>query len=126
MKCCSVNTITIMQQITRGAIPRKRFSDLPCRPLGGGMRRHVEVNQVTPVMAHHHKYKQQAKADGPHYQKVYCYYLLNVVLQKRAPTLRRRLSLAPHLLRHRRLRDLNAQLKQLSMNPRCTPYWLGF
>ena len=22
--------------------PRKRFSDLPCRPFGGGMRRHVK------------------------------------------------------------------------------------
>jgi len=121
MERFAVNAIAIMQQITRRAIPRKRFSDLPRRPFGGRMRRHVEVNRVTPVMAHHHKYKQQAKADGPHYQKVSCYYLLNVVLQKSAPTLRRRLSLARHVLRDRCLRDLNAQLQQLSMNPRCTP-----
>jgi hypothetical protein len=121
MECCSVNTITIMQQIARGAIPGKRFGDLTRRPFGGRMRGHVEVHRVTPVMAYHHKYKQQAKAHGPYNQKVCRYYLLNVVLQKRAPTLRGRLSLARHVLRHRRLRDLNAQLEQLSMNPRCTP-----
>jgi hypothetical protein len=87
MECCAVNTITIMQQIAWGAIPGKRFSDLPRRPFGGRMRRHVEVNRVTSVMAYHHKYKQQAKAHGPYNQKVYRYYLLNVVLEKRAPTL---------------------------------------
>jgi hypothetical protein len=54
-----------MQQIAWGAIPGKRFSDLTRRPFGGRMRRHVEVNRVTPVMAYHHKYKQQAKAHGP-------------------------------------------------------------
>jgi hypothetical protein len=47
---------------------------------------HIEVNGVSPVMTHDHKYKQQAKADSPHYQKVCCYDLLNVVLQKRAPS----------------------------------------
>src|ERR1051325_5253742 len=126
MECGSVNTIAIVQQITRCTIPRERFSHLSCRPFGGGMRRHVEVNQVTPVMAYHQKYKQQAKAHRPYNQKICCYYLLNLVLQKRAPTLRRRLSLAPHILSYRRLRDLNSQLQQLSVNPRGTPQWIGF
>src|SRR4030095_12407612 len=126
MECCAVNAITIMQQIAGGAIPGKRFSDLAGRPFGGGMRRHVEVNRVTPGMTYHHKYKQQAKAHRPFNQKTCCYYLLNVVLQKRAPTLRRRLSLAPHILSYRRLRDLNSQLQQLSVNPWGTPQWIGF
>jgi len=88
-----------MQQIAWGAIPGKRFSDLTRRPLGGRMGRHVEVNRVTSVMAYNHKYKQQAKAHGPYNQKVCRYYLLNVVLEKRAPTLRRRSSLTRHVLR---------------------------
>jgi hypothetical protein len=88
--------------------------------------RHVEVNRVSPVVTQDNKYEQQAKVHRPYYQKVDCYYLLNVILQKRAPTLRRRLSLTRHVLRYRRLRDLNAQLQQLSMNPRCSPEWIGF
>ncbi len=91
--------------------PRKRFSDLPRRPFGGRMLRHVEVNRVSPLMAQHNKYEQQAEIQDPHYQKVDCYYLLNVVLQKRVPSLRGRLSMARHVLRYRRLRDLNAQLR---------------
>ena len=85
------------------------------------MRRHVEVNRVSPVVTQDNKYEQQAKVHGPYYQKVDCYCLLDVILQKRAPTLRRRLSLTRHVLRHRRLRDLNAELQQLPMNPWSSP-----
>jgi len=85
------------------------------------MRRHVKVNGVSPLMTQRNKYEQQAEIQGPHYQKIDRHYLLNVVLQKRAPTLRGRLAMTRHLLRYGRLRDLNTQLQQLSMNPRCSP-----
>ena len=65
-----------MQQIFRGAIPGKRFSDLPRRPFGGRMLRHVEVSRVSPLMAQRNKYEQQAEIQGPHYQKIDCYNLL--------------------------------------------------
>ena len=100
-----------MQQIAGGAILGKRFCDLAGRPFGGRMLRHVEVNRVSPLMTQHNKYEQQAEIQGPHYQKIDRYYLLNMVLQKCAPTLRGRLALAPHVLRHGRLRDLNSQLR---------------
>jgi hypothetical protein len=35
---------------SRGAIPGKGFSDLPGRPFGGRMLRHVDVNRVSPLM----------------------------------------------------------------------------
>jgi hypothetical protein len=31
--------------------------------------RYVEVNGMSTLMTHHHRYKQQAKAHGPLYQK---------------------------------------------------------
>ena len=109
-----------------GRYPRERFSDLPRRPFGGRIRRHVEVNRVSPLLAQRNKYEQQAEIQGPHYQKIDGHYLLNVVLQKRAPTLRGRLSLTRHILRDRRLTALHAQLQQLSMNPRCTHRGISF
>src|SRR5438309_10080068 len=38
-ECCSVNAISIMQQITRRAIPRKRFRHLLARPFSCGLCR---------------------------------------------------------------------------------------
>src|SRR4030095_6919143 len=98
------------------AIPRKRFGDLACRPFGLRMGRDIEVNGVTPMMGQDYKHKQQAKAHCPYYQQI-CRRLLNVVLEKGTPTLRRWLSLTHHVLRYGRLRDLNTQLQQLAMNP---------
>jgi len=80
MECCSINTIAIMQQMARAAIPRKRFSDLPGRSLGGRILSHVEVNRVSPLMTQRNKYEQQPEIQGPHYQKIDCYNMLNVVL----------------------------------------------
>ncbi|MGH9881170.1 MAG: WD40 repeat domain-containing protein [Pyrinomonadaceae bacterium] len=47
--------------------------------------------------------------------------LWDVALEKGTPTLGRWLSLTHHVLRHRRLRDLNSQLQQLAMNPWGSP-----
>src|SRR5947207_1966788 len=63
--------------------PTEKLQRFAGRPCGGRMRRDVEVNGVSPVMGHHHKYKQ--KRNGSHYQKICCNYLLNVALEKRAP-----------------------------------------
>ena len=50
-----------MQQITRRAIPRKRFGNLPARPFSCGMRRHVEVHGVTSMVTQYYEDIQQAK-----------------------------------------------------------------
>ena len=71
----------------------------------------IEVNGVSPVVAQHNKYEHQTKVHGPHHEEINRHQLLDVVLQKRVPSLRGRLSLARHVLRYRRLRDLNAQLQ---------------
>ena len=62
--------ISIMQQITRGAIPRKRFGDLPRPPFASGMRCYVEVNCAPPMVAQHYEDKQQAKAHRRHHEKI--------------------------------------------------------
>ena len=76
-----------MQQITRRAIPGKRFGDLPRRPFRSGMGRHVEVNCATPMVAQHYEDKQHAKAYSGHHKKICRNQLLDVILKKGAPGL---------------------------------------
>jgi hypothetical protein len=52
-----------------------------------GLRRHVEVNGVTSMVAQYYEDKQQAKADCRHDQEINRHQLLAVVLQKGAPGL---------------------------------------
>ena len=44
-----------------------------------------------------------------------------MILKERPPRLRRGRSMADHVLRHRGLRDLDAQFQQLAVNAGCTP-----
>src|SRR6266478_4435666 len=76
MKCCSVNTITIMQQITRGAIPRKRFSDLPRRPFGGIRKllkalRYIPRVIVTDKLRSHNAARTEVMPSVEHVQQKY-------------------------------------------------------
>ena len=58
------------------AIPRKCLRNLPARPFGCGMRRDIEVNSVTSMVAQYNEDKQQAKAHCRHDQEInrhYCW-----------------------------------------------------
>jgi hypothetical protein len=55
MERFAVNAIGIMQEITRRAIPRKRFGNLLRGPFRSGMGGYVEVNGVTALVGHDNK-----------------------------------------------------------------------
>src|SRR5215471_19399304 len=48
-----------------------------------------------------------------------------MIMEKGAPGLRGRFRLACHVLGHRRLRYLDAELEKLAMDPRCSPEGIG-
>ena len=48
-----------------------------------------------------------------------------VIPQEGAPGRGRRTSSSPHVFDDRSLTDLDAELEQLAMDPRCTPEWIG-
>src|SRR6266702_1944954 len=48
-----------------------------------------------------------------------------MVVEKSAPSLRGRFTLANHILGHRRLRHLDAELEKLTMDLRCSPEGIG-
>jgi hypothetical protein len=48
-----------------------------------------------------------------------------MVMKKRLPALRRWPSFLHHILGHDRLADIDAELKQLYVDPRHSPQWVG-
>ena len=50
---CSIGAIAIPDEVSRGAVPWKRFRDLPRQPSRRGVLRYVEMNQPSPRVAQH-------------------------------------------------------------------------
>ena len=49
----------------------------------------------------------------------------NVVVEKRPPALRRWLSVTDHVLGDGCLRDIEPEFEQFTVDPRCSPTWVG-
>lgn len=97
------------------------FQKLLCGPLIGGMRCHIEVHDVTAVMAEHDKHIKNAKSGRRDGEEINPSYTIGMVFKKRSPGLRGRLLLRCHILRDCGLRDIDPKLKQFPMDSRRTP-----
>ena len=61
----AIATITVMnEKAWRLAIPSAAFNDLLCRPLGGRMRRHVHVENLSAGVMDQEEHVQCSKRDG--------------------------------------------------------------
>jgi len=83
------------------------------------------VDHASPVVSQDHEDEQDLERHRGHREEVDRDQAPEVVVEKRAPGLRRSRSLAHHVLRHRSLGDLNAQLLQFPVNPRRAPEGVG-
>ena len=90
-------------------------------PLRGGVGGHVAVENAPPVMGQHQKHVNDLEAKGGDSKEVDRDQLLDVILQERAPGLRRRLATAHHVFADTGLADVDAELEQLPVNAGCTP-----
>jgi hypothetical protein len=86
---------------------------------------HVEMHQPAPPVGQHHDHEQHAKGRGGHRGKIQCDEILGMIVQKRAPRLRRPRPEAKHVLRHRRLRYGEAELQQFAVDSWCAPERFG-
>src|SRR6266567_3299417 len=77
-----------MQQMARCAVPRKSLGDLACRPFGGGMSGHVEMNHPASVVGEHDEDKQDPKGNRRHYEEICRNQLGNMIVEEGAPSLR--------------------------------------
>ena len=84
------------------------INDLLSSPFGAGICRDVEVNNSSPVMPENDEYVQHTKRRGRQGKEVASRDIPNVIVQKRTPSLRRRLARANHVLGYRPFGDIVA------------------
>ena len=82
---------------------------------------HIEVQNAPPVMGQYQEHVKNLETDGGDSKEVDRDQLLDVILQERAPGLRRRLATAHHVFADAGLADVDAELEQLTVNAGCTP-----
>jgi hypothetical protein len=91
------------------------FGNLPRRPFGGRVCRHVDPGKLAPSQPDNDQKVQQVKADGRDHEQVHGRDLRQMVAQKCAPALTRRAAVcAGHVLGYGRLSDRKAELEQLA------------
>src|SRR5947208_3184628 len=124
-KSFSIDLVSVTDQMARGLLQPARLDQLPPSPIRGRMFRDIKMYQPPPVVAQHHKHEQDRKGRRRNREEIQRDQILGVILQKRAPRLRRRPPRPEHILRDRRLRYRQAQLQQLAVDPRRTPERIG-
>src|SRR2546428_6385201 len=81
----------------------------------------IKMHQPTPAVGQHNEHEQNSKGRGRYREEIQRDQIWGVVLQECSPRLRRRPPRPDHVLRHRRLRESQAELQQLAVDPRRTP-----
>ena len=109
--------IPIVDQILRVFIPRKCFAELLRRPRGCRAVGHRGVRDAATLVREDDEYEQQAVGDRRDDEEIGGRDLVAVIGQEAAPRLRGRCGLAREVLRHRRPRDLHAQLQEFAVYP---------
>src|SRR4029077_20204117 len=81
-----------------------------------GMRGDIKVDHAAPVMCQHQKHVQYLESDRRHRKEVDRNQVLDVIIQKGTPGLRRRLAPPHHILRYAGLTDLDAEFQQFAVD----------
>src|SRR5215470_6565944 len=116
----AIDSISISQQISRCGIKRKGFEHLLRRPFRRWMSCNVEVDHASSIVCKDNKNEEDFEPNGVDGEEVDERELRNVILEERPPRLRWGFGASDHVLGNRSLRDLNVQLHQLAVDPRCT------
>jgi hypothetical protein len=106
-------------------LPAASFGELIGDPFGRRMRGDPKPQDLPPAMAHDKQSIEQPERDRRNHEKVYRGDAVSMVAKKGLPSLRRRASLAGHILGDAGLADLDAELEQFAMDPRRSPQRIG-
>src|SRR5258708_4726683 len=117
----TIRGVSIPNEISRRVVPRERLGDLARDPLRGWVCRHAKRHPKPPSVAHNDKTIQNLECDRRQDKEVDRRDAVDVIAEKRPPALRRWPRVAAHVPSDRRLRDLEAELEQLTMNTRRAP-----
>src|SRR5205807_7622795 len=122
----TVDRISIAPQISGYLVPGKRLPHLLHGPLLGGVFGHLEVHYTPSLMRQDDENKQHPEGGGGNREKVDRGHLPYMIPQEGSPSLGGRSSASQQIFGDRRLRDLDSQLEQFSVNAGCSPQGLGW
>ena len=107
------DAVAISKKKSRRFFVRESVDDLQRSPFGIGIRRDVEVNDLSPIVPEYHENLEHSKGRRQHGNEVARSNVGKVVSEERPPSLGRWLTLANHVLGHRPFGDFVPQEKQL-------------
>jgi hypothetical protein len=117
--------ITISHMMARRPVPGKGLRDLMRDSFRCRMRGHADMGKPPPPVMQDNEAKQHPKCDRRNDEKIDGGDCLGVIVQKGPPGLRWRTTSPRHVLRHRRLGDIDPEFEQLTMNARRSPQRIG-
>src|SRR6202521_404027 len=117
----AIGPIAIADQIVGSPFPAESFRNLICNPFCGRMRCDAEPYDLSSAVPHDQQSIEQRKRDCRHDEKVHRGDAVGMIMEECLPSLGRRASSPGHILGHTRLPDFDAELEQLSMDPRRSP-----
>src|ERR1700730_2706064 len=88
-KMFSVDRIAISQQKAARGLLREGFNDLLSGPEGSWVGCHIEVDHLPSIMKQDDEAVQNFESHSRHYEKINCYNLAGMILNKTLPGLRR-------------------------------------
>src|SRR6266446_1511905 len=124
-KNLTIGAVPVTNEIAGSLFPTACFRDLICDPFCGWMRCDAKPQNMSPAVPHDQQSIEQAKRDCRHDEHIHRSDPVSVIAQERLPTLRRGFSSFEHIFGHARLSDIDAELEQLSMDPRRSPQRIG-
>ncbi len=114
----------VTDEIAGSLFPAACFRDLIGDPFCGWMSCDAKPQNLSSAVPHDQQTIEQAKRNCRHDEHIHRSDPTSVIVQERLPTLRRWFSSFDHILGHARLSDIDAELEQLSVDPRRSAFVL--
>src|SRR6266850_2753750 len=124
-KDLAIGPVPVTNEIARSLFPPACFRDLICDPFSGWMRCDAKPQNMSPAVPHDQQSIEQAKRDCRDDEQIHRRDAVGMIIEKCPPTLGRRASTPRHILGHAGLPDFDADLEQLSVDPRRSPQRIG-
>src|SRR5216683_6564504 len=124
-KDLTIGPVPVTNEIAGSLFPTACFRDLICDPFCSGVGCDAKPQNLSSAVPHDQQSIEQAKRDRRHDEQIHRRDAVGMVTKKRLPALRRWPSSLHHILGHARLADIDAELKQLSVDPRRAPQRVG-
>src|SRR5216683_863305 len=121
----AIRGVSVPNDVLGRLIPGESLGDLSGDPIRRRIGSDVDPHQVAPVQANDGQPIEKPEADGRHDKHIDGGDVRRVIAEKGSPALRWRPTSAHHVLGDSRLRDLEAQLEQLTVDARRSPQRVG-